>query len=55
LELILFRTIRRADTKPVANPLLNWFKFLPEVSGTPEQFLSGLEGVSESTGFNLKG
>jgi DNA repair protein RadC len=55
LELILFRTIRRADTKPVANPLLNRFKSLPEVFGAREQFLTGLEGVGESTGFNLKG
>jgi DNA repair protein RadC len=55
LELILFRTVRRADTKPVTNPLLNKCKFLPEVFGAPEQFLTGLEDVGESTGFNLKG
>ena len=50
LELILFRTIPRADTKPVAKALLNRFKSLPEVFGAQEQLLTEVEGVGEAIG-----
>jgi DNA repair protein RadC len=54
LELILFRTIPRADTKPVAKALLNRFKSLPEVFGAQEQLLTEVEGVGEASARDLK-
>jgi DNA repair protein RadC len=54
LELILFRTIPRADTKPVAKALLNRFKSLPEVFGAQEQLLTEVDGVGEATARDLK-
>ena len=45
LELILFRSISRADTKPIAKALLQRFKSLPELFGAKEQLLLEVEGV----------
>ncbi len=54
LELILFRTIPRADTKPVAKALLNRFKSLPEVFGAQQQLLTEVEGVGEASARDIK-
>ena len=54
LELILFRTISRADTKPVAKALLARFKSLPELFGAQEQFLMEVEGVGAHVARDLK-
>ena len=54
LELILFRSLSRADTKPIAKALLNRFKSLPEVLGAEEQMLLEVEGVGEAVARDLK-
>lgn len=54
LELILFRSIARADTKPIAKALLQRFKSLPEVFGAKEQMLLEVEGVGEAVARDLK-
>lgn len=54
LELLLFRVIPRADTKPVAKALLNRFGSLAEVLGASENLLSELPGVGPSVALDLK-
>lgn len=54
LELILFRTIARADTKPIAKALLKRFKSLPELFGAEEQLLLEVEGVGEAVARDIK-
>ena len=54
LELILYRTIPRADTKPVAKALLSRFGSFAEVFGAPEHLLQEVEGVGPSVAFDLK-
>lgn len=54
LELLLFRSIRRADTKPVAKALLKRFGSLAEVLGAPEHLLLEVKGVGPTVAFDLK-
>lgn len=54
LELVLFRTILQADTKPVAKALLARFKTLAEVFGAEEKFLMEVEGVGEAVARDIR-
>jgi len=54
LELLLFRSIPRADTKPIAKTLLARFGTLAEVLGTPVHLLQEVDGVGPSVAFDLK-
>lgn len=54
LELILFRSIPRADTKAPAKALLNRFGSFAEVLGAPEHLLSEVKGVGASTATDIK-
>lgn len=54
LELLLFRVIPRADTKPIAKALLNRFGTIAEVLGASEKLLSELPGVGASVALDLK-
>ncbi len=54
LELLLFRSIPRRDTKPLAKALLARFGSLAEVLGASEQRLRSVPGVSENVAVDLK-
>lgn len=54
LELLLFRSIPRADTKPVAKALLARFGSLAEVLGAPAHLLREVDGVGPSAALDLK-
>ena len=54
LELLLFRLIPRADTKPLAKALLTRFGSLSEVLGAPAARLKEVKGVGEAVAFELK-
>lgn len=54
LELLLFRSIPRADTKPVAKALLKRFHTLAGVLAGPEALLKEVPGVGDSVAFDLK-
>jgi DNA repair protein RadC len=54
LEMILFRTIARADTKPVAKALIKKFNSLGGVFGASEQLLCEVSGVGASVALDLK-
>ena len=54
LELLLFRLIPRADTKPVAKALLARFGTLAEVLGAPEALLREVKGVGPAVALDLK-
>jgi DNA repair protein RadC len=54
LELLLFRLIPRADTKPVAKALLARFGTLAEVLGAPERLLREVKGIGPAVAFDLK-
>ena len=54
LELLLFRSIPRADTKPVAKALLGRFGTLAEVLGASPRLLREVRGVGESVALDLK-
>lgn len=54
LELLLYRSIPRADTKPLAKALLARFGSLPEVLGAPLRLLQEVEGVGPAVAFELK-
>lgn len=54
LELLLFRVIPRADTKPRAKALLNRFGSLAEVLGASEQLIAETPGVGPSIALDLK-
>ncbi|MDQ0328235.1 RadC family protein [Terribium terrae] len=54
LELLLFRLIPRADTKPVAKALLARFGTLAEVLGAPEALLKEVKGVGPAAALDLK-
>lgn len=54
LELLLFRVIQRADTKPLAKSLLNRFGSLAEVLGAPEKLLAETPGIGPSIALELK-
>src|SRR5690606_16404693 len=54
LELILFRSIPRADTKAPAKALLKRFGSLSEVFGAPEHLLKEVPGIGEAAARDLK-
>ncbi|TPJ57076.1 JAB domain-containing protein, partial [Mesorhizobium sp. B2-6-7] len=54
LELLLFRLIPRADTKPVAKALLSRFGTLAEVLGAPVGLLQEVKGVGPVVALDLK-
>lgn len=54
LELLLFRLIPRADTKPVAKALLARFGTLAEVLGAPESLLQEVRGIGPAVALDLK-
>ncbi|MGD9915364.1 MAG: RadC family protein [Rhizobiaceae bacterium] len=54
LELILFRSIPRADTKPLAKMLLTRFGSFAEVLGAPVSLLQEVEGVGPAVAFDIK-
>ena len=54
LELILFRLIPRADTKPVAKALIARFGSLSQVLGAPVPLLCEVKGVGPAVALDLK-
>lgn len=54
LELLLFRLIPRADTKPVAKALLARFGTLAEVLGAPVERLQEVKGIGPMVALDLK-
>jgi len=54
LELLLFRSIPRADTKETAKALIARFGSFAEVLGAPEHLLREVPGVGESVARDLK-
>ena len=54
LELALFRSIPRADTKPIAKGLLARFGTFAEVLGAPLALLQEVKGVGPSVALDLK-
>jgi DNA repair protein RadC len=54
LELLLFRLIPRADTKPVAKALLTRFGTLAEVLGAPVARLEEVRGIGPAVALELK-
>jgi len=54
LELLLFRSIPRADTKARAKALLKRFGSLAEVLGAPPHLLQEVEGIGEAAALDLK-
>ncbi|GGD90875.1 UPF0758 protein R01728 [Aureimonas endophytica] len=54
LELLLFRTIPRRDTKPLAKALLQRFGSLAEVLNAPEARLREVSGMGEATALDFR-
>lgn len=54
LEMLLFRAIRRGDTKPLAKALLKRFGDLNRVLAAPPARLLEVDGVGEAVVFELK-
>ncbi|WP_367718784.1 DNA repair protein RadC [Nitratireductor sp. GISD-1A_MAKvit] len=54
LELFLFRSIPRADTKGPAKALMQRFGSLPEVLGAPEHLLREVQGIGTSAARDIK-
>ncbi len=54
LELVLFRSIPRADTKPLAKALIARFGTFAEVLGAPVDRLQEIQGVGEQVAMDLK-
>jgi DNA repair protein RadC len=54
LELLLFRLIPRADTKPVAKALLARFGTLAQVLGAPVALLQEVKGIGPAVALDLK-
>jgi DNA repair protein RadC len=54
LELLLFRSIPRTDTKPLAKALLKRFHSIAGVLAAPESLLKEVPGVGDSVAFDLK-
>lgn len=54
LELLLFRSIPRADTKGPAKALINRFGSFAEVLGAPERLLSEVDGIGEAAAGDIK-
>ena len=54
LEMILFRAIRRGDTKPLAKALLARFGSFAEVISAPPERLMEVQGIGEAVATELK-
>ena len=54
LEMVLFRTILRRDTKPIAKALIERFGSFAEVVAAPVALLQEVEGVGEATATDLQ-
>lgn len=54
LELLLFRSIPRADTKPPAKALIARFGSLAEVLGAQKHLLQEISGIGEAAALDLK-
>lgn len=54
LELLLFRSIPRADTKAMAKALIARFGSFAEVLGAPEHLLQEIKGIGKEAAFDLK-
>jgi DNA repair protein RadC len=54
LEMVLFRSLPRGDTKPLAKTLLKIFGSFAEVMHAPEARLREVDGVGDATVTNLK-
>ncbi|MBZ9653690.1 RadC family protein [Phyllobacterium lublinensis] len=54
LEMLLYRSIRQGDTKPLAKALLARFGSIAEVLGAPEHLLMEVKGCGRVTAFDLK-
>ena len=54
LELLLFRFVPRADTKPRAKALIDRFGSLAEVLGAPVHLLAEVKGIGPAVAFDLK-
>lgn len=54
LEMFLFRTIRRGDTKPIAKALLQKFGTFSEVLSAPDHRLKEVKGVGDAIVDDLK-
>ena len=54
LELLLFRSVPRRDTKPIAKDLLNEFDTLAGVLGASVSELCKVKGIGKSTAIDLK-
>lgn len=54
LEMLLFRSVPRADTKAPAKELLSRFGSIAEVLGAPEQRLREVRGIGEKAARDLK-
>lgn len=54
LELVLFRSIPRRDTKPIAKELINRFGTFAEVLNAPDHLLREISGVGNSTVTDFK-
>jgi DNA repair protein RadC len=53
LELLLFRTIPRRDTRPIAKALIKRFGSLPAALSAPAKLLKEIDGVGDTTAFDL--
>jgi DNA repair protein RadC len=54
LEMVLFRAIKRGDTKPIAKALLARFGSFAEVISAPDQLLMEIKGVGPAVVTELK-
>ncbi|MDN2579201.1 DNA repair protein RadC [Aquibium sp. ELW1220] len=54
LELLLFRAIPRADTKPIAKALITRFGSFAEVLGAPPRLLGEVKGVGPAVALEIK-
>lgn len=54
LEMLLYRSIRQGDTKPLAKALIARFGSLAEVLGAPEHLLREVKGCGPAIAFDLK-
>ncbi len=54
LELVLFRSIPRRDTKPIARRLIHRFGSFSEVLSAPENLLLEVKGVGQAVVLDLK-
>lgn len=54
LELFLFRSLPRIDTKPLAKALIKRFGSIAEVLGAPEALLKEIEGVGPAAAADLR-